>query len=92
MITPNPKATPSPSSPELPVPLDLLAIDGVAPAVGDETEIKVGVRIARVEGSIAFVQPTSIEGTPIPDQIAAEVEPTDEGLAEMAAKADQETA
>jgi hypothetical protein len=51
---------------ELPVEVDSLAVDGVAPEVGDKVDIKVGGTVTRVVNNIAYVKPEDINGTAMP--------------------------
>lgn len=61
----------------VPVPVSALAIDGAEPAPGDEVEFTVSGTVNSVNGSMAIVQPTAINGQPLP---AAEAEPDEEAL------------
>lgn len=88
MITPNESSAPTSAS-EMAVPLELLSVDGVAPAAGDETEVPVRVRIARVEGKQAFVTPVAINGQELP-AAATPSEPTDDDMMKLAQEADDE--
>ncbi|WP_404422912.1 hypothetical protein [Nibricoccus sp. IMCC34717] len=91
MITPDPTPAAGPSGAALPVPVDMLAVEGVKPAVGDETDAQVTLRVQRLEGAIAFVVPVAINGQPLPSEEAGETLPDDEEMERMATEEDAKT-
>lgn len=51
---------------ELPVEVDTLAIDGVAPEVGDMIDAKVSGPVTRIVNNIAYFRPQQVNDTAIP--------------------------
>ncbi len=99
MITPDTSATadkPAPAADAKPagkhtehcVPLAALAVDGTAPAAGDAVEYTVRGQLARSAGDHAYITPESINDEPATPP-AAERELDEEGVAELARKADE---
>lgn len=56
--------TPQPNAAEVCVPTAALAIDGVAPAMGDTVEYQARARVTRVEGDKAYLDTTDVNGMP----------------------------
>jgi hypothetical protein len=80
------EAAPMPgASHEQAVPAALLAIDGAEPMPGDEVEFTVRGKVTRSEGGKAFIEPTAINGQPLPEMTAMS---TDESVREAAEDAD----
>jgi hypothetical protein len=60
---------------ELPCDVDDLMIDGTAPEVGDNVDVKVGATITRVVNGIAWLKPINIQNKPLPE---TPMEPSDD--------------
>ena len=52
---------------KIPVPAALLAIDGAAPAQGDEVEMTVTGIVEAVQGPMLLIRPTQLNGQPLPE-------------------------
>jgi hypothetical protein len=63
MITPGSTTQPSPAA-EVCAPADALAVDGVAPAVGDTVEFQARARVTRIEGDKVYLDTTDVNGMP----------------------------
>lgn len=50
------------------VPLDTLAVEGAMPEIGDEVDLHVKATVKSIEGSMACVSPTEVNGQPVPAQ------------------------
>lgn len=80
-----------PHSNEQCVPTAALAIDGTAPAQGDEVEYTVRGRIARVEGGKSYVTPETINDQPAAvEEEKSPEDMSDEDMMAAAKKADDE--
>lgn len=92
MITPNPAAASGGASSQMGgetcLPGELLAVDGVSPAEGDDVEFSVKGTVTRTEGGNVYVQPTAINGLPIPAGAAPAAEPSEDDMRSMAEEAD----
>src|SRR6266446_6523195 len=55
----------SSTSVELPVDIDSVTIDGTAPEIGDQVDLKVTGNVTRVVNTIAYVKPSSINDQPV---------------------------
>jgi len=76
--------TPQPSAaPEVCVPTAALAIDGVAPAMGDTVEYQARARVTRVEGDKAYLDTTDVNGMPTHRQGEGEEMPGEPDRDEM---------
>ena len=53
---------------ELPVEVDTLAIDGIAPEVGDMIDAKVSGPVTRIVNNIAYFRPEQVNDTAIPEE------------------------
>ena len=53
---------------ELPVEVDTLAIDGIAPEVGDMIDAKVSGPVTRIVNNIAYFRPEQVNDTAIPQE------------------------
>lgn len=63
---------------KIPVPAALLAIDGAAPAQGDEVEMTVTGIVEAVQGPMLLIRPTKLNGQPLPEMPAEPARPTSE--------------
>lgn len=52
---------------ELCVPVEALAMEGIEPAPGEPVSFQVDADLVRVENGLAYVQPKSANGMPIPE-------------------------
>jgi hypothetical protein len=77
MIIPDNITTPG-AAPEICAPVGALAVDGVAPAVGDVVEYQGRARVTRVEGDKAYLDTTDVNGMPTHRQGGEEAEERDE--------------
>lgn len=55
---------------KIPVPAALLAIDGTAPAQGDEVEFTVTGTVEAAQGPMLLIRPTKLNGQPLPEMPA----------------------
>lgn len=78
----------TPKGNALPVPLSALSVDNVAPAVGEETEVPLKIRIERIEGDKAYVTPLAINGEPV--NAGAPEPDEDDEMRRLAESADDE--
>lgn len=63
---------------KIPVPAALLAIDGAAPAQGDEVEMTVTGIVEASQGPMLLIRPTKLNGQPLPEMPAEPARPTSE--------------
>lgn len=63
---------------KIPVPAALLAIDGAAPAQGDEVEMTVTGIVEASQGPMLLIRPTQLNGQPLPEMPAEPARPTSE--------------
>jgi hypothetical protein len=92
MLTPSPETTEeSTKNPcELYVAQDAIAVDGVAPEVGEEIELTAKFKVVRNEEGKVCLAPTSVNGSPVIDEEAGPGEPdSDDDMMAMAKKADE---
>jgi hypothetical protein len=88
MITPDkPEPGATPAAAELSVPLAALAIDGTAPAAGDETEVPARLTLTRIDGDRAVFTVAAVNGEPV---TAAKAAPAPDDMLAMAEEADAE--
>ena len=66
-ISPDQASDTQTSEVELPISVDDLAIDGVAPEPGDRVNVEMSATVTRVINAIAWLKPTELEHKPLPD-------------------------
>lgn len=87
MITPDTPAAPAAKSRQC-VPVAALAVDGTAPAAGDEADVTGKIRVTAVEGDKAYFELAEVNGEAVSNDSAAA--PAEEDPMEAAQKADDE--
>lgn len=66
-ISPDQAADVQTSEVELPISVDDLAIDGIAPEPGDRVDVDMSATVTRVINGIAWLKPTELEHKPLPE-------------------------
>jgi hypothetical protein len=74
---------------ELPVKIDTLSLDGTQPQVGDDVEVKVKGKVTRIRDDTAYVALETANDDPIENPPEQPEDMSEQGMMDMAAKADQ---
>jgi len=79
---------------EICAPLDAFSVSGTPPAEGDEVEFTVKGTVSRVDGGNAYVEPETVNGSPVMSDSgpagAADSEPDEASLRQNAQNVDQQ--
>jgi hypothetical protein len=72
--------------------LSSLEVHGAQPEVGDEVEIHVKGKVSRIEGDVAYISPTEVNGEPAPELPTGEDDDEGDERDQLMKKAEQSDA